>query len=105
MKTLKFLKIAFFLQAVFCLLCIASLLLWCIGFQRAGLLLSYFWIPNPVAPVCLVVGLVKTFRESADTQAKLLIGKKWLWFIVLFFITSVVYLGSGGFFAVLTGGV
>ena len=112
MKTIAFLKRSFILQIIFCAICAVSLLLLYGGVHsgnnhltNAGHVVTYFWLFNPVGLVCLIVGLVKAFREKKDPKARKVIGDKWIWFIVMFLVTCWVYLTAAALHVQITGGV
>ena len=117
MKTLSFLKRSAILQAFFCAVCAVSLLLaysehanWTIGKSMHLSVLGIFvffvlCLFNPVGPVCLILGLVKSNRERQDDEARRLIGNKWIWFVVMFLITTFVYVLSMILLVQITGGV
>ncbi len=105
MKTIKFLKLAIWMQIVFYVICATSILCFYFDHNSIGIILSYFWIINPIGPVCCAVGLIKSISERKDIQSRKIIGNKWIWFIILFVITTCVYLISGGLMVIFTGGV
>ncbi len=112
MKTMRWLKISVVLQAIFVFFSVASIL--CFGINHyfdtrilgsIGEILAQFWILNPVAPVTLIVGLILYFAEKRDEENRLKIGRKWLWFIVLFAFDVLLYLTSAVLLVALTGGI
>ena len=105
METIKFLKLAAILQILFCVICAASLVCVYFGYFYIGLLLFTLWVINPVGPICCVTGLSKWYVERDDENAKPIIGKKWIWFILLFLLTVAVYLISAVLWVEITGGV
>ena len=105
MKTIKFLRLAVLLQIVFYFICAASILYLYYGYFGIGHFLLSLWMLNPVAPICCVIGLITAHTERKDSHSRAIIGKKWIWFILLFLITTCVYLISAVLLVSITGGV
>lgn len=100
MKTIKFLKRSVILHTIYCVVCAISLA--CFYFDHhtigtlhsIGILLSYLWVINPMGIICLIIGLSKFFKERKDEEARKIIGKKWLIFILMFVAVTCVYFVS-----------
>ena len=112
MKTLKWLKTAAVLQAVFVFSCVSSnvcfaLYRWLdmrVFFNIAAVLL-YGWMVNPTGPLTLIVGLKRYLSERSNPEYSQRIGKKWLWFPVWFVFDLLLYLAAIMAMVALTGGV
>ncbi len=111
MKTIKWLKISIILQSIYAFFCIFSTICFTINrylgiykFFSLGMISTYGWIINPTGILTIVLGLSFYFFEKNKEDAKKVIGKKWVWFIVLFVIDTLLYITCGGLMVVLTGG-
>ena len=111
MKTIKWLKISIILQSIYAFFCVFSTVCFVINryygirkFFDLGILTTPFWIINPIGIVTIVLGLTYYFTERNKEDAKKIIGKKWIWFIVFFIIDTLLYFTCGGLMVVLTGG-
>ena len=112
MKTMKWLKTAAVLQAVYVFSCVSStvcfaLFRWLdmrILFDIANVLV-YGWIASPIGPLTLIVGLVLFLVERGNPEQRQRIGKKWLWFPAMFVLDLLLWVVSGVLMVALTGGV
>ena len=112
MKTLKALKITSVLNGIFCFFCIASTVCFAINryfdlraFFDAANILVYGWIINPVGIISFVVCLVLFLIERKASEAKQVIGKKWIWIFIWPIVTTVLYLAAAVLTVAFTGGV
>ena len=112
MKTIKWFKTSIVLQSIFAFFCIASSL--CFAINRyfdlrilftLGNILIYGWIINPIGLISVVVGFVLFFSEKSNNEHRKIIGKKWIWFIVLLVIDILLYVTAGVLTVAFTGGV
>ena len=88
MKTVKALKITSVLNSIFCLFCIASTICFAVNryfdlrvFFDIANILVYGWVINPVAIISFVVCLVLFICEHKESEAKQVMGKKWVWIL------------------------
>ena len=112
MKTIKWLKISIVLQSIFAFFCIASSVCFAINryfdlriFFTLGNLLIYGCIINPIGLISIVVGIILFFSEKGKDENRIIVGKKWIWFVVFFVMDTLLYLASAGMMVLLTGGV
>ena len=112
MKTMKWLKIAAFLQAVFVFCCVFSNICFALyrwldmrPFFGIASVLLYGWMVNPTGPVTLIVGMKRFLSERPDPEYREQIGKKWLWFPVWFVFDLLLWVVSSVVMVALTGGV
>lgn len=112
MKTIKWLKISAVLQAVFAFFCFSSIA--CFALNRyldipalfsIGNLLVFGWILNPIGWVTLILGLVFYLLERRIPENRQRLGHKWIWFVVGFVVTTMLYLTTAVLTVTLTGGV
>jgi len=112
MRTIKWLKTSIVLQSIFAFFCIASSV--CFAFHRyfdllvfftLGNILIYGWIVNPIGLISVIAGLIIFFSEKDVEENRRIIGKKWIWFILLFVIDILLYLTAGVLTVAFTGGV
>ena len=112
MKTLKALKAVAIWNCIFCFSCVASTVFLAIhhyfhldSYLHIGVLFVYGWMVNPFAIISCFRGLKIYLTERTILECKHLIGKKWIWFVVLPIVTTVLWLLVGGLFVEFTGGV
>ncbi len=112
MKTVKALKITSVLNSIFCLFCIASTICFAVNryfdlrvFFDIANILVYGWIINPVGIISFVVCLVLFLFERKESEAKQVMGKKWVWIFIWPVMTTVLYLTAGVLTVAFTGGV
>ena len=111
MKTIKWLKTSIVLQSIFAFFCIASSVCFAINryfdlriFFTLGNLLIYGWIINPIGLISIVVGIILFFSEKGKDENRIIVGKKWIWFVVFFVIDILLYLTAGVLTVAFTGG-
>ena len=117
-KTIKYLKRTKYLTLLYFLFCFISIMLFVIHdyqqttfnyFNRklfgVAALSVYLWMVNPMALIVSVVGLKHYIKERKELEKRILIGKKWVAFVLWSVASVLAWLVSGGLFVVLTGGV
>lgn len=112
MRTLKWLKTAAVLQAVFVFSCVSSNVCFALYrrldmriFFNIATVLLYGWMVNPTGPLTLIVGLKRFLSERPNSEYCEQIGKKWLWFPVWFVFDLLLWIVSSVVMVTLTGGV
>ena len=112
MRTLKWLKTAAVLQAVFVFSCVSSNVCFALYrrldmrvFFNIATVLLYGWMVNPTGPLTLIVGLNRFLSERRNPEYREQIGKKWLWFPAWFVFDLLLYLAAIMAMVALTGGV
>ena len=112
MKTLKALKITSILNSIFCIFCVASTVCFAFAeyfsfeiFFAIGMILLLGWMINPVGIISFQICITVFIEERKQSQAKKLIGKKWIWIFIWPIITTVFWVIGGLLFVKFTGGV
>lgn len=112
MKTLKALKITSILQSIFCFFCTASSVCFAVSyfcdsrttFNIANIMI-YGWILNPIAIISFIICLALFLAERKQSEAKQVLGKKWVWIFIWPVITTVFYIIACILTVAFTGGV
>ena len=108
MKTLKYLKRALLWDLIFVVSCGLSLIFWALDGKIAnllGVLSLYLWMVNPLPAIYTCKGLRSYWAERKAPVQRAQIGTKWVYFIIGWGITTLVWIFGGGIFVALTGGV
>ena len=113
MKTLQALRRAAIWSGVFCFFCVLSTVCFAIyyyfdvsyDFVGVGMLSVYGWMVNPLALISCIRCLKAYLKERKDSEAREIIGKRWIWIFILPAITTVLWLAGGVLLVAFTGGV